>query len=266
MLHSGPSSWQAMASPIRRRLVDLLAGGPRTTGDLAGAFAVSRFAVMKHLGVLERAGVTASRRQGRARWHWLLGEGSAIAGKGAWTRGAESGTRQGPGAAGTVEGLRTFSVECEVSLDAEPSRVFDALTLDVSAWWGAPFLRSPSATGMVLEGHLGGRFYEEWGHRQGVILGVVSAIRRDERIEISGNLGRERLPATLEFVLSRRAGRTHLRVTHRGLAVAGADSGSPAPVCEAAWRELLADRLKAFVERGVRVQPGRPATGIASPF
>jgi len=64
--------FKALADPARRRMLDLLRERPRTTGELAAAFSDrSRFAVMKHLGVLEGAGVVVVRRRGRERWNHL---------------------------------------------------------------------------------------------------------------------------------------------------------------------------------------------------
>src|SRR5918992_2896113 len=64
--------WKALADPTRRAILDLLADRARTTGELSGAFPeVSRFAVMKHLGVLEAAGLVVVRRRGRERWNHL---------------------------------------------------------------------------------------------------------------------------------------------------------------------------------------------------
>jgi len=63
--------WKALADPSRRRLLDHLKEGPRTTGELAARFPVSRFAVMKHLAILERAGLIIVERQGRERWNSL---------------------------------------------------------------------------------------------------------------------------------------------------------------------------------------------------
>src|SRR5579875_1326896 len=63
--------WKALADPTRRRILDLLKDRPRTTGDLCTAFSLSRFAVMKHLGVLEDAGLVVVRRNGRERWNHL---------------------------------------------------------------------------------------------------------------------------------------------------------------------------------------------------
>lgn len=64
--------WRALANPVRRALLDLLRGGPRTTGELADAFPdLSRFAIMQHLGVLEEAELVVVRRRGRRRYNYL---------------------------------------------------------------------------------------------------------------------------------------------------------------------------------------------------
>jgi DNA-binding transcriptional ArsR family regulator len=56
----------ALADPTRRRLLDeLSADGPRTATELAPGYAMSRQAVVKHLGVLADAGLLAAERQGR---------------------------------------------------------------------------------------------------------------------------------------------------------------------------------------------------------
>ena len=53
-------------------MLDLLAERPRTTGQLVRAFPkLSRFAVMKHLRVLHRAGLLVVSREGRKRWNAL---------------------------------------------------------------------------------------------------------------------------------------------------------------------------------------------------
>jgi DNA-binding transcriptional ArsR family regulator len=64
--------WRALASPLRRRMLDRLRAGPRTTGALAALFPrLSRFAVMQHLSVLEEARLVVARREGRERWNAL---------------------------------------------------------------------------------------------------------------------------------------------------------------------------------------------------
>ena len=61
----------ALADPIRRELVDLLAGGERSAGELAGRFPVSRPAVSRHLRVLREAGLVRVRTDGKRRLYAL---------------------------------------------------------------------------------------------------------------------------------------------------------------------------------------------------
>ena len=63
--------WKALSDKSRRRILDLLRERPHTTGELAARFRTSRFAVMKHLAVLERAGLVLVERRGRQRWNYL---------------------------------------------------------------------------------------------------------------------------------------------------------------------------------------------------
>src|SRR5689334_3650680 len=64
--------WYALSDPTRRRLLDLLREQPQTTGSLSAYFAdLSRFAVMKHLTVLENAALITVRRRGRERWNYI---------------------------------------------------------------------------------------------------------------------------------------------------------------------------------------------------
>jgi DNA-binding transcriptional ArsR family regulator len=56
----------ALADPTRRRVLDLLAArGEGSASALAADMPVSRPAVIKHLAVLDRAGLVESRRRGR---------------------------------------------------------------------------------------------------------------------------------------------------------------------------------------------------------
>lgn len=64
--------FKALASPIRRALMDALKDRPQTTGALCVAFAdLDRCTVMQHLKVLEEAGLVVPARKGRVRWNHL---------------------------------------------------------------------------------------------------------------------------------------------------------------------------------------------------
>ena len=58
--------WAALGDPMRLRVLDLLLErGDATASALAEALPITRQGVAKHLTVLERAGLVASRRAGR---------------------------------------------------------------------------------------------------------------------------------------------------------------------------------------------------------
>ncbi len=62
----GPAVFAALADPTRWRLLGTLADqGEGTATTLAAELPVSRPAVIKHLGVLDRAGLVRRRRAGR---------------------------------------------------------------------------------------------------------------------------------------------------------------------------------------------------------
>ena len=61
----------ALADPVRRELVALLARGEVPAGELAGRFPVSRPAISRHLRVLREAGLVTSRTEGRRRLYAL---------------------------------------------------------------------------------------------------------------------------------------------------------------------------------------------------
>jgi DNA-binding transcriptional ArsR family regulator len=65
--------FKALADARRREILDLLRDAPRTTGELCERFAASldRCTVMQHMGVLERAELIITRREGRKRWNYL---------------------------------------------------------------------------------------------------------------------------------------------------------------------------------------------------
>ena len=64
--------FRALADPSRRRLLDLLfARDGRTLTELESELPMTRFGVMKHLRVLEEAGLITTRKVGRERLHYL---------------------------------------------------------------------------------------------------------------------------------------------------------------------------------------------------
>ena len=252
------AEWRALSDPTRRRILDLLTQGPLTTGSVAGRFEVSRVAVMKHLDVLAEAGLVISRKRGRERWHYVnLAPIMRLHQR--WASPAAAGIASSlldfkASIESPMADLQTIDLEFEVSIDASVSQVFSALVDQVGAWWGPPFVNA-GATGLTIEGRLGGDFVEHYDNG-GLLLGTVSGYRPDQLLQITGPFHLGAATAVAQISLNpRTADGTSLALSFRGAGLMNAD------VVEAfkgGWRELVAVRLKAFVEDGTRlgIDPG----------
>jgi DNA-binding transcriptional ArsR family regulator len=184
--------WRALASPHRRKVLDLLREGPRTTGDLTRQMPdLSRFAVMQHLGVLEQAGLVLFRREGRQRFNYA----NAIPLRQIYERWVEP---LGSSAAETALHLKRYAeltqaqrleqeaqsdkenvmessfrlvkVEQEMRINAPRERVFAALTSELGAWW--PHRFKPDST-VYCDSQVGGTSGEKFAAGGGAIYGEI---------------------------------------------------------------------------------------------
>jgi ArsR family transcriptional regulator len=60
------SVFRALSDPTRRKILELLAKGDRSAGEIAEKFPVAFASVSHHLGVLRSAGLVATERQGQS--------------------------------------------------------------------------------------------------------------------------------------------------------------------------------------------------------
>jgi DNA-binding transcriptional ArsR family regulator len=65
------STFEVVAEPTRRRILDLLLTGERPVGDLVAQLAMSQPAVSRHLRVLRDAGLVATRTDAQRRLYRL---------------------------------------------------------------------------------------------------------------------------------------------------------------------------------------------------
>ena len=63
--------WSAMSDRSRREILDLLRESSRSTTELCAYFDFTRFAVMKHLKILQKAGLVIVEKRGRQRINHL---------------------------------------------------------------------------------------------------------------------------------------------------------------------------------------------------
>lgn len=69
--------FSALADPTRQRIVEMLAGGALSSGDIAGRFALSKPAVSQHLKTLRGAKLVSVRADKQRRIYELNPEGVA---------------------------------------------------------------------------------------------------------------------------------------------------------------------------------------------
>jgi DNA-binding transcriptional ArsR family regulator len=65
---------QALSDPSRRTVLDTLAGGPATAGELAALLPIARPGVSRHLRVLREAGLVEDRQHAQRRVYSLRPE------------------------------------------------------------------------------------------------------------------------------------------------------------------------------------------------
>ena len=193
--------FRALADPTRRRLLDELRRGPRTTGELVAAHPeMTRYGVMAHLDVLEQAGLVVVTRQGRHRTNhlnpvpiaqihqrWMHPYAQATAAQLLALKHNIEHKERRP----VVDDARTpiaVEFEAQVTIDAGVDSVWTALTEGVGEWWTHTFTDKPYA--VVLEPVIGGRFYEQFDESgAGALYATVTYLEPGRILRTSGPMG-----------------------------------------------------------------------------
>lgn len=68
------NTFEVLAEPTRRRILDLLREGERPVGDLVDRLSMSQPGVSKHLRILREAGLVDVRVEAQRRWYQLRPE------------------------------------------------------------------------------------------------------------------------------------------------------------------------------------------------
>jgi DNA-binding transcriptional ArsR family regulator/uncharacterized protein YndB with AHSA1/START domain len=199
MSESEEELWRALASPWRRRLLDLLRAGPLTTGRLAQAIPeLSRFAVMQHLDVLTEVDLVVAQRIGRHRYNhlnpvplrrWYERWVVPLADESASQLLALQRHLDTIGATRMTfdEQVRTVRIETQLRFDASPERVFAAITGDTTVWFPHSY-GGELTKRVVIEPRVGGAHYEDWGDGQGYLYGHVTQWQPPNQVSLRGRV------------------------------------------------------------------------------
>ena len=253
--------WSALGDPTRRRLLDLLRNGPRTTGALCLRFPLSRTAVMKHLNVLEEARLITVRRKGRERWNYInaaplrsIYERWLTPFQQLWaTSLSKFGTIVEGDLVSTAPArtlIATDEIAQTIRLSAPPERVFEALTKNVARWWSHVTYDHNGRPDLRIEPAAGGRFIEVQGTSER-LYGIVTRIEPPSLLHLEGGMGMDGcIFGTIQFEITAGDQGSELRLSHT---VMGVYDKAAVEMYRGGWRSLLEDGLKSYVENGKEV-------------
>jgi DNA-binding transcriptional ArsR family regulator/uncharacterized protein YndB with AHSA1/START domain len=265
--------WKALADGSRRRMLDLLRQRPRTTGDLVQRFAMSRYGVMKHLRVLEEAGLLLIRRQGRERWNHLnpvpiqeiyrrwIRPFEAVGADGLLRLRDLAEQKEREATMTETPTLQALDIQLEIVIEARPAAVWKALTENIADWWPKDFYVGPKPLRFVVEPFVGGRVYEDWGDGQGVLWATVLVLDAEKKLQWVGDLAPEfggPARSITSYTLREEGGHTVLafRDSPYGRLADGVQAG-----LTEGWKMLIEGCLKPHVEKGT--SPERPASVVS---
>jgi len=181
--------WKALADPTRRAILSMLQESPLTTGEISDKIKdLSRYAVMKHLGILENAQLINTRREGKFRWNYLNATPLQKSYE-HWLRHLVQIARQSQPTMGTAnETIMTATFSIMQTLPTPPKEAWAALTAELSSWWPRNLLYYNTSSELSLEIELGGKLMEKGPKNDGFLWANVIGVEKEKTLMLKGQL------------------------------------------------------------------------------
>lgn len=138
--------------------------------------------------------------------------------------------------------VNSVSVELEFNYNTNSSRLWSVLTEHIGDWWCKPYSLVETREALHLELCAGGRLYEVGDGGAEYLWGHVSAVRKNQLLELTGPIGMGGVVhgwVKME-IESRGENATQLKLTHRIIGDVDADTASS---YNAGWKEMLTTRV-----------------------
>jgi DNA-binding transcriptional ArsR family regulator/uncharacterized protein YndB with AHSA1/START domain len=248
--------FKALGHPIRRQILDILKESPRTTGELDKYFPeVTRYAIMKHLKILEEGNLVIVRREGKYKRNFL----NAVPLQemhnrwvGKYMQSTASSLlnlRSAVKPKGGIDNMSEFRIEQELFINAPRAEVFKALTDNVEDWWEFRIAPKGVPSHFTFEPVPGGQFIEKWGENEGAIWGNVYYVNAPAEIRLFGHLGMQgAVNSAYTYRLLENDGGTVLQLSHTA---SGVIQEQWELEHTKGWEYLLGTLLKNYVENKV---------------
>lgn len=193
-----PDLWQALSDPTRRHLVDVLSKGPKTTSALCEGLPMTRFGVMKHIAILEQAGLITARRHGKFRLNhlnraplaalyqrWMPPRAHGLAMALTNVQQLSEGTDM---TTPDQNQAQIVEVAMDWTVSASLQTVWQVLTGQVGEWWPLEHRAGPAGATMMLDAVLGGSLAERADSGAGIEWYRVVAVEPGKSIDLAGQL------------------------------------------------------------------------------
>lgn len=255
--------FKALGHPIRRRILDILKQSPKTTGELNEYFPeVTRYAIMKHLSILEEENLVIMRREGKYRRNFLnavpLQElHNRWVGKYMETTAnsllnikyiVENNGGNSMMKSTEKEQSQVFRIEQEIEINAPREQVYRALTEEIGNWWEFRIAPKGLESNFTFEPVPSGQFIEHWGENQGAVWGTVYYVNAPEEIRLQGHLGMYgAVNSAYTYKLIKKDDSTLLQLSHHASGILQNEKWEEEH--NKGWNYLLATRLKNYVEQ-----------------
>lgn len=251
------SVFKALGHPIRRKILDILKQSPKTTGELNESFPeVTRYAIMKHLTILEEGKLILTRRKGKYKLNYL----NAVPLQEMYNRwvgkymkstansliNLRSFVEQKGDVQNMTDVNKDFQIEQEIFIEGTREEVFDALTKKVEDWWEFRLAPKHVQSHFTFKPIPGGQFMERWGENSGAVWGTVYFVNAPEEIRVQGHLGMQgAVNNAYTYRLLEKDGGTLLQLSHTASGVIRENWEEDH---KNGWEYLLGTLLKNYVE------------------
>ena len=238
----------ALGDPTRRALFERLRAGPAPVGELARQFPVSRSAVSQHLRILSEAGLVHHRAVGTRRVYAVDRAGLAPLREfldRAWDEGLAQfqsiADAEQEGVQKLIEPEVDLTIRKSVSVRLPADRAFALFTDRISTWW--PYqMKSVGldrTVGVVLEGWVGGRLYEQIDGGGQALWGHVKVWDPPKRLLMSWEVNPDNPATIIEVTFTPTESGTLVQLEHRGWERYGESAATYAADYRTGWDQIF---------------------------
>lgn len=233
--------------------MNLLKKAPKTTGEISLQFEdLSRYAIMKHLGILEKAQLIKTEKKGKFRWNYfnatpLRQSYDEWLSKLIQLQYLTDQTDEEMDA--KSKSISITNLNLEIPIEADIHSVWEALTEQTGEWWPKGFYTSNETKNFILEAKLGGLMYEDAGKEEGIVWAIVISINSPLKIQLKGHLSPQFGGPAISFVsieLEEKNDNTLLKLEDSVFGYISADLKN---TLTNNWRSIFGEGLKNHLEQ-----------------